>query len=163
MSEPTIKDVSDTAFWIAHLRAVETERTDALFRDPLADRLAGERGGEIASPEATKHRQRKHMGRARQNAPFRFAPADWFGFYRERGRQCKQIRYLGKEGERLRRPVPLPLLLKIALKIWGLFLSKKEEQGFARIHGLRAARAFLICRSGSVLRLGHENSLTRPT
>lgn len=48
MPEATIKNVSDTAFWIAHLRAIETERADALFRDPLADRLAGERGREIA-------------------------------------------------------------------------------------------------------------------
>ena len=33
--------VSKTAFWIADFRAMETERPDALFRDPLAGRLAG--------------------------------------------------------------------------------------------------------------------------
>src|SRR4051812_21925512 len=49
MTEPTIKDVSDTAFWIAHLRALESERADALFRDPLASRLAGERGPKITA------------------------------------------------------------------------------------------------------------------
>jgi methyltransferase (TIGR00027 family) len=43
-----IRDVSDTAFWIAHHRALESARPDALFRDPLAARLAGERGREIA-------------------------------------------------------------------------------------------------------------------
>jgi methyltransferase (TIGR00027 family) len=48
MSEPLIRDVSDTAFWIAYHRAQETGRPDALFRDPLAGRLAGERGREIA-------------------------------------------------------------------------------------------------------------------
>ena len=48
MPEPLIQSVSDTAFWIAHLRAIETERADALFRDPLAGRLAGERGLDIA-------------------------------------------------------------------------------------------------------------------
>jgi methyltransferase (TIGR00027 family) len=43
-----IHDVSDTAFWIAYHRALETERPDALFRDPLAKRLAGERGRTIS-------------------------------------------------------------------------------------------------------------------
>jgi methyltransferase (TIGR00027 family) len=44
-----IQDVSDTAFWVAHLRAVESKRADALFRDPLAGKLAGERGRAIAA------------------------------------------------------------------------------------------------------------------
>ena len=48
MSEPAIRDVSDTAFWIAQHRAEETMRSDALFRDPFAARLAGERGARIA-------------------------------------------------------------------------------------------------------------------
>jgi methyltransferase (TIGR00027 family) len=48
MSESPIDDVSDTAFWIAHHRAIESARADALFRDPFAARLAGERGREIA-------------------------------------------------------------------------------------------------------------------
>lgn len=43
-----IQDVSDTAFWVASYRAAETERPDALFRDPLAERLAGERGRRFA-------------------------------------------------------------------------------------------------------------------
>lgn len=43
-----IGDVSDTAFWVAHYRGLEGERRDALFRDPLAARLAGERGRKIA-------------------------------------------------------------------------------------------------------------------
>jgi O-methyltransferase involved in polyketide biosynthesis len=39
-----IADVSDTALWIAAYRARETERAGALFHDPLAGRLAGDRG-----------------------------------------------------------------------------------------------------------------------
>jgi len=49
MTEPQIRDVSDTAFWVAQLRAAESERPDALFRDPLAARLAGEHGRRIAA------------------------------------------------------------------------------------------------------------------
>jgi methyltransferase (TIGR00027 family) len=47
-SSHTIEDVSDTALWVANYRAAETERPDALFRDPLAARLIGERGRKIA-------------------------------------------------------------------------------------------------------------------
>ena len=48
MTDTLIGDVSDTAFWIAHHRSVETQRPDALFRDPLAGVLAGDRGKNIA-------------------------------------------------------------------------------------------------------------------
>jgi methyltransferase (TIGR00027 family) len=43
-----IRDISDTARWAAVYRARESDRPDALFRDPLARRLAGERGEMIA-------------------------------------------------------------------------------------------------------------------
>lgn len=51
MSDPEsrIRNISDTARWMAVYRARETERKDAAFRDPLARRLAGERGEHIAT------------------------------------------------------------------------------------------------------------------
>src|SRR5579859_6783269 len=48
MDEPLIRDISDTARWVAHYRARETDRPDAAFRDPYARALAGERGEQIA-------------------------------------------------------------------------------------------------------------------
>ena len=42
-----IEHVSDTARWVAVYRAMETERPDAIFKDPFARRLAGERGQAI--------------------------------------------------------------------------------------------------------------------
>lgn len=51
MSDPEsrIRNISDTARWVAVYRARETERKDAVFRDPLARRLAGKRGEQIAA------------------------------------------------------------------------------------------------------------------
>jgi methyltransferase (TIGR00027 family) len=46
--DANINDVSDTALWVAHYRALETQRKDALFRDPLAAKLIGDRGKAIA-------------------------------------------------------------------------------------------------------------------
>jgi methyltransferase (TIGR00027 family) len=53
MSQPAnspepLAHVSDTALWVAVHRAAESRRGDALFRDPYAERLAGERGKQIA-------------------------------------------------------------------------------------------------------------------
>ena len=47
-----IAHVSDTAFWVAWYRWLETQRKDALFHDPLAGKLVGERGKKLA----------RHMG-----------------------------------------------------------------------------------------------------
>src|SRR5262245_20825137 len=45
--DDAIRDVSDTALWVALYRAEESERRDALFHDPYARRLAGQRGQRI--------------------------------------------------------------------------------------------------------------------
>ncbi len=57
MPEPLISNVSDTARWMAAYRAAESARRDALFNDPLAERLAGERGRAIAAaaPRLTRN------------------------------------------------------------------------------------------------------------
>jgi methyltransferase (TIGR00027 family) len=46
-SDKVINSLSDTAHWVAFYRAMESERPDAVFRDPHARTLAGERGERI--------------------------------------------------------------------------------------------------------------------
>lgn len=276
MNDNLIDGVSDTAFWVAHHRAAESERPDALFRDPLADVMAGERGKAIAagmpmrrmtawviamrtciiddfvkiaisqgvdvvlnlgagldtrpyrmglpesmlwieadyphvidfkegrlaneqprcrlervrldladlserrrmldavnarakklliltegvlpylsegevgslandlnkldrvgfwivdynSPET--FRFRKQMNRHMRKAPFKFIPKDWFGFFSEHGWQAGEIRYLAEESERLRRPIPLPRLIKVFAMIRSLFLSQEKHRASKR-------------------------------
>ena len=59
MNHPSssVRNISDTARWVAYFRALETQRPDALFRDPYAERLAGEHGFQIANtlPDGNKH------------------------------------------------------------------------------------------------------------
>ena len=52
-----IRHISDTALWVAVYRAQESERSDAVFHDPYARKLAGDRGIEIAAamPFAQRH------------------------------------------------------------------------------------------------------------
>ncbi len=52
-----VRNISDTARWVACFRARETRRPDALFHDPFAERLAGELGFHIADTlvDGNKH------------------------------------------------------------------------------------------------------------
>jgi methyltransferase (TIGR00027 family) len=61
----TLQNVSDTAFWVAYYRALEGDRTDALFKDPLAKVLMGERAQQIAEsmPKTAAHTQQNVLMR----------------------------------------------------------------------------------------------------
>ena len=272
MANATVENVSDTAFWVAHYRGVETDRPDALFRDPLAAVLAGDRGRNIAesmprpfitawaiavrtriidefirdaiaggvdtvlnlgagldtrayrmdlppsihwieadypamidykekllsretprfkltrvkadlanaaerqqvlrnanaqagkmlvltegvvpyltnddvgaladdlaaldhaafwivdffSPELLKQRE-KWMGRRTANAPFRFSPDNWFGFFQAHGWRLKEVRYLGEEGDKFGRRIRLPLLGMLVIGAQWLFSSAERR------------------------------------
>ena len=54
MEVSEIRNISDTAQWVAIYRAIETERPDALFKDPFARKLAGERGQQIYDSAAKR-------------------------------------------------------------------------------------------------------------
>jgi methyltransferase (TIGR00027 family) len=281
MPESAIAHVSDTAFWIAHLRAIETQRSDALVRDRLAARLAGERGRQIAAsipmsqvvgwtvalrtliideyielalregvdtvlnlgagldtrpyrmklpesltwieadypqiieyknslligervacklesvridladlsarrglfaavnarakrllvltegvvpyltneqaasladdlrtldrvhgwvvdylePGFARYRRRSRLQRAMQNAPFRFAPADWHAFFEAHGWRARKIRYIAEEAERLNRPIPLPVWMRAVVIARMLIASAARRQAFRRFLG----------------------------
>jgi methyltransferase (TIGR00027 family) len=279
MNTSPIQDVSDTAFWVAAYRAIETERPDALFRDPLAAKLAGSRGRKIVaelprwatfagwmvairtriidafieaavadgvntvlnlgagldtrpyrmqlpqslhwievdypkiielkesrlsdetprcrlervkldladrsarqqllshiagksrkvlvltegvilyltteeaasladdlkampafrywiidylSPQARQWRQRNEKKMKLQNATFHFQPEDWFGFFREHGWQATDIRYIPEEAEILNRPLPLPFLFGLWVKLTGLFNAGRRRHTFRK-------------------------------
>jgi methyltransferase (TIGR00027 family) len=275
-----IENVSDTAFWIAHHRSIETERPDALFHDPLARRLAGEHGRKIAdamprssmtawaivmrtciiddfirlaisegvdtvlnlgagldtrpyrldlprsvtwiesdyphviaykeerlssetpgcqlkriacdladaaarrnllaeanasakkllilteglvpywtnddvaaladdlrkldrakywlvdyfSPELIKQRQRQ-IGNRLRNAPFKFAPTDWFGFFEDHGWRQREVRYLLEEAQRHKRWIDLPLFAKILTVARQALMTKNQRETVQKFAG----------------------------
>ncbi len=57
IADRSIRNISDTALWVALYRAMESDRSDPLFRDPFARRLAGERGSRIheSIPRTARH------------------------------------------------------------------------------------------------------------
>ncbi|MGZ5920060.1 MAG: class I SAM-dependent methyltransferase [Hyphomicrobium sp.] len=280
MAAPLIENVSDTAFWVAHHRALEGERADALFRDPLAGVLAGDHGRLIAgtmpqpamttwavvirtciiddfireaiaqgadtilnlgagldtrpyrmelpasltwieadypgmiafkesrladeaprckltrlrldladasarrqmlagveasakkmlvltegvipylteedvgaladdlralksarwwvvdcfSPRVLRMRARR-VKHKMQNAPFKFTPGDWTGFFKAHGWRCAEMRYLAEESERLKREMPLPLIAKAYLSVRQLFLPRERREAYRKFAG----------------------------
>lgn len=87
------------------------------------------------SPQAIKFRERNEITRKTQNAPFKFKPADWFGFFREHGWGLKEIRYFPEEGKRLNRPPRLPFLLKVLIQMRTLFASLKGREAMRKTAG----------------------------
>jgi methyltransferase (TIGR00027 family) len=86
------------------------------------------------APQALKYRQRVMRDRM-QNAPFRFKPSDWFGFFRDHGWPLRELRFLVEEGVRLNRPLKLPRPLMAVLAIRLLFASKQRKEALKKLVG----------------------------
>ncbi|HKV47389.1 MAG TPA: SAM-dependent methyltransferase [Candidatus Acidoferrales bacterium] len=87
---------------------------------------------EYFSPDVIKFRERAGVQKRLQNAPFKFRPDDWFGFFVQRGWYAKETRYLSEEGKRLRRPVDVPLWMKMFAMIRAAFASKVRREHFRK-------------------------------
>jgi methyltransferase (TIGR00027 family) len=87
---------------------------------------------EYFSPVFAKYRGRGHTLRKMQNAPFKFMPKDWFGFFESHGWRPQRVGYLAEEAERLGRPITLPGLMGAMMKIRALFASKERRAAFRK-------------------------------
>jgi hypothetical protein len=92
------------------------------------------------SPQAIRSGD-KLRAKFMRNAPFQFKPADWFGFFGALGWRPAEVRFVWEEGERLKRPIPLPLRVKLLLALAGLFGSRPSGRH-------EALRSLYVPRSG---------------
>jgi methyltransferase (TIGR00027 family) len=83
------------------------------------------------SPEAIRFGE-KARSRFMRNAPFRFAPKDWFGFFDQHGWRPRETLYILEEAERLGRPLPLPFRLRVWVKLVGPFISRARRDRMKR-------------------------------
>ncbi|MGC3981625.1 MAG: SAM-dependent methyltransferase [Steroidobacteraceae bacterium] len=83
------------------------------------------------SPAVYKYLQTPARMRALKNAPFKFYPADWFGFFKTRGWSRDTVEYIGEESLKLRRSLPVPWWSYL----FAPFMSKATKQGFLRASG----------------------------
>jgi O-methyltransferase involved in polyketide biosynthesis len=77
------------------------------------------------SPFTRKYRQAQSKKMRMENAPFKFAPKDYFGFFLSRGWQAKDVRYIVDAAQKLGRPAPTWVRIMSTLR--GLFLSPQER------------------------------------
>jgi methyltransferase (TIGR00027 family) len=117
--------------------------TDAV--GTLADHLkaipGGNAGVDVAwivdyfSPEAMRYRQRISASRQMREVPFQFEPGDWFAFFARHGWKPAEVQYIADEAARQRRPIPLPPLLKLLVKLRHLFSSPARRAQFRTFAG----------------------------
>jgi methyltransferase (TIGR00027 family) len=77
------------------------------------------------SPAVRKYRQARRKKMRMENAPFKFAPNDYFDFFLIHGWQAKDVRYIVDAARKLGRPAPL--WVRVLFKLRGLFLSPQER------------------------------------
>jgi len=88
------------------------------------------------SPASYKYRRRSGISQAMKNTPFRFEPEDYFGFFDEIGWCPKETRFFAIEAERLHRPPPFPLIMRLAMRILGLLASPARRREMKKYAGM---------------------------
>jgi methyltransferase (TIGR00027 family) len=102
----------------------------------LADDLARQRRfrfwiAEYYSEQAMPYLKRRGRMKQMRNAPFRFFPDDWFGFFSEHGWNARETRYLGETSLALRRPIPMPWWAAILR----FFMRPRDKQAMRKHTG----------------------------
>jgi methyltransferase (TIGR00027 family) len=77
---------------------------------------------EYESPALVKNRQAKDKRQRTESVPFKFAPDDYFGFFKSRGWEAKDLHYRDDAAKRYKRPPPV--LVRIMSTLSGLLLSQ---------------------------------------
>jgi O-methyltransferase involved in polyketide biosynthesis len=83
------------------------------------------------SPEALRFGE-KMRARFMRNAPFKFTPEDWFGFFAAQGWRPAEVRFISEEAVRLKRPFPASLWMKVRFALMLPFISRKRREQLQR-------------------------------
>ncbi|MEO8314303.1 MAG: SAM-dependent methyltransferase [Pseudomonadota bacterium] len=86
---------------------------------------------EYLSPQAYRYLKAQPRMRLMANAPFRFFPPDWPGFFVTRGWKPREIRYASAVGQRFRRKPPMPLIGRLIM----LMMSKERIEQMNKMSG----------------------------
>jgi O-methyltransferase involved in polyketide biosynthesis len=92
-------------------------RSQAAFRYWIVDYF---------SPYVRRYRQRGSKKLRMENAPFRFDPKDYFGFFAQHGWRSKEVHWVRDAAKRLERPAPA--LVRHLSRLRGIFMSKQARE-----------------------------------
>jgi len=87
--------------------------------------------GEYFSAQSYRYLKIAARSAALKNAPFRFFPADWDGFFLQHGWARKEAHYYGEIGRRFRRRPPMPWWVPFVL----MLMSKERRAQAEKMSG----------------------------
>lgn len=87
------------------------------------------------SAQVMKIRQRGRVGRSMENAPFKFAPDDWFAFFEQHGWRTKEMRYLSDESDKVGRPFPMPFRYRVIAALTLPWMSPERRDAMRKFTG----------------------------
>lgn len=107
------------------------EQVATLAEDLLAQLSFRHWIADYISPAVYKYLRTPKRMKTMKNAPFRFYPEDWLGFFDSRGWHPDVIEYLPEEGKKLGRRMPTPLVARLLTP----FFNEKTRTQFMRMSG----------------------------
>lgn len=87
------------------------------------------------SAATLKYRKKMGISRKMSEAPFRFEPPDWFAFFARHGWKPAEVRYIAPEARKLGRPIPLPPLLRMAMRAARLLAPASKSEALQKFAG----------------------------
>lgn len=110
---------------------LDTEAVASLAADLKRHEVFGQWIADYFSPETIRYRQRSGIQKQMENAPFKFAPGDWFAFFASHGWKAKETRYIAEEADRLKRPMPM----RLPMKLLSLLAGARAKSAFQKFAG----------------------------
>ena len=83
------------------------------------------------APHIMKYMNTNKRKREMRNAPFKFNPQDYYGFFGRAGWKARETRYTSELSIALGRPLPAPWWAKVLMKIFG----PPKDKRFLRMYG----------------------------
>jgi hypothetical protein len=87
------------------------------------------------SPDVMAYRKRVGADRAMAQAPFKFRPPDWPGFFAAHGWRQREVHHLPIEGARLGRRPPLPWAMRLLMTLLRPLTPPERRARFATSAG----------------------------
>jgi O-methyltransferase involved in polyketide biosynthesis len=86
---------------------------------------------EYYAPEIYRYFKNRRRNEQMKNAPFRFFPTDWFGFFRSHGWVPQEVNYLPEEAVKVGRRMPMPWWARLLVP----FIPKAKATTFLKQMG----------------------------
>lgn len=87
------------------------------------------------APEVHAYRRKSGVTEQMSQAPFKFQPDDYFGFFAKHGWRTQLVRYLGEQGRERGRPAPLPWNARLIRTLMRYTAPEPHRSRFDRLLG----------------------------